>query len=169
MAPCSPLQWQDPTAVALSLEYARRSNVFVASQRTRLPHTIRLTIDVPDFVKRARWHAEHVARFVRAMRAALPNYGGYLTLTYEEMLRTPQRALHRVFGERAMFRQPFVACSHVYGSPLAARVHQHAAPCAAMLGRPLGRSELPGERDALNAPHHERLLQAACSKLGGAL
>mmetsp|Transcript_64311 Transcript_64311/g.171529 ORF Transcript_64311/g.171529 Transcript_64311/m.171529 type:complete len:91 (-) Transcript_64311:94-366(-) len=32
------------------------------------------------------------------MRAALPSHAGYLMLTYEEMLRTPQRALHRVFG-----------------------------------------------------------------------
>ena len=87
---------EDPTAVALSLEHARRSKVFVARRSAQPTEDARLTVQVPAFVQRVRWYAAHAARYSRLLRAALP--GGYLRVTYEELLRSPAQTLDRIFG-----------------------------------------------------------------------
>ena len=108
---------EDFAAVALSLEHARRSKVFVARRTGEPLDDSRLVVQVPAFLQRVRWHAAHAARYSRLMRARLP--GGYLRVTYEELQRSPEPTLNAIFEYRVLH------------SNLVAAPHEEPAQCQA--------------------------------------
>ena len=114
----------DSVAVAVSLELARRSRVYVrragAGMRRGVPSppqlaavtsplpppggtalaSPRVLVDVRDLSRRSKWYQRHLAEFGRAVDGAV---GGssrestLLVLQYEELLQAPQEGLRRVF------------------------------------------------------------------------
>ncbi|KAL3909520.1 MAG: hypothetical protein SGPRY_009396 [Prymnesium sp.] len=117
----------DPAAVALSLQYARQSQLFVVLNDSSLPQS-KISLEVRWFswhmrlyerahihfqflsqaaprcvveavIEQARWYAGHIARYSKLLQKALPT--GYLTLTYEELIESPERSLAKVFGALA--------------------------------------------------------------------
>lgn len=90
------LHREDFTAVALSLEIARRSQVYVLSRAKAMRERPRINISsVPAFVRKVRGFASHAAELAAMLDA---HVRPHLPVAYEALYRDPVREAARVFA-----------------------------------------------------------------------
>ena len=158
------LHREDSVAVALSLESARRSSVYVlprgretppqgaqpasappatnASERTdKRPMLIE---DVPAFAERAAWFETHSRTFPRTVDRAIGHSSSVspalLSLSYEQLLAAPLAQTRRVFaflGLPACDVALAAATARIGGRPLAQQVSNVEEVCKALAARGL--------------------------------
>ena len=151
------LHREDSVAVALSLESARRSSVYVLPRGRETPtqgaqpasappatNASMLIEDVPAFAERAAWFETHSRTFPRSVDRAIGRSSSVspalLSLSYEQLLAAPLAQTRRVFaflGLPACDVALAAATARIGGRPLAQQVSNVEEVCKALAARGL--------------------------------